>query len=117
MISELEFKKALKIVAAYKLQLEQDSTKRVIDSRRSINIQNEISEYAFRALSDYYLHEFEIVLERSDLKLMDVRLLSHINYEKLKAYRGFGKVKYDNFKKLMISLGILDIKDTTEIKN
>ena len=115
MISEFEFKKALKIVASYKLQVEQDLHKSTIANPRTINIQNEIPEYTFRALHYYYLEEFEIDLKKDDLKSMDVRLLTLINYDKLKKIRGFGIKKHYNFKNLMISHSILDEKYTSEI--
>ena len=76
MISEIEFKKALKIVASYKMQVEQDLHKSTIANRRTINIQNDIPEYTFRALNHYYIEEYEIVLKKDDLKSMDVRLLA-----------------------------------------
>ncbi len=117
MISEFEFKKALKIVASYKMQVEQDLHKSTIAYRRTINIQNDIPEYTFRALHYYCLEEFEIDLKKDDLKSMDIRLLGLINYDKLKKTRGFGKIKLYNFKKLLVSHSILDGKDTSEITN
>jgi len=117
MISEFEFKKALKIVASYKMQVEQDLHKSTIAHRRTINIQNDIPEYTFRALHYYYLEEFEIDLKKDDLKSMDVRFLALINYDKLKKIKGFGFKKQYNFKNLMISHSILDEKYTSKITN
>ena len=111
MISKLEFKKALKIVAAYKMQVEQDLHKSTIAYRRTINIQNDISEYTFRVLQLYYIEEYEIDLEKDNLKSMDVRLLACINYDKLKKIRGYALMNINNFKKLMISHSILAGKD------
>ena len=92
MISEFEFKKALKIVASYKMQVEQDLHKSTIANRRTINIQNDIPEYTFRALHYYYyLEEFEIALKKDDLKSMDIRLLGLINYDKLKKPEVLGR--------------------------
>ncbi len=39
---------------------------------------------------------------------MDVSLLAAINFKRLEAYRGFGKVRMQNFKKLMMSHSVLD---------
>jgi len=75
---------------------------------RKINIQNDISDTTFNVLQNYYLIEYKIVLEREDLCAMDIKLLAAINYNRLKWYRGFGKVRLFNFKKLMIFHSVLD---------
>jgi len=108
MISEFEFKKALKIIASYKMQLEKNLNETSNVKQRTINIVNDIPDCNFSALYHYYLEEYEIELKKEDLKSMDIRLLASINYDKLKKIRGFGRIKHYNFKKLMVSHSILD---------
>ena len=91
MNSELKIIKALKIIAELKLKLEKDLNKSANLNRKTINIQNDIPEYTFRALHHYYLEEFEIALKKDDLKSMDIRLLGLINYDKLKKPEVLGR--------------------------
>lgn len=59
-------------------------------------------------LQNYYLNEYNIVLEYQHLTAMKVGLLELINYKKLKRYRGFGKWRLYQLKKLMIAHSVID---------
>jgi len=107
LISDLEFENALQLIASYQLQLDENFKKKSIRSNRKIDIQHHLQEATFKALQNYYLHEYKIILKKEDLRAMDVDLLGSINYKKLQGYRGFGKVRLFNFKKLMISYSVL----------
>ncbi len=108
MIDKFDFENALKIIASYQLQFEYKLNKNSIGSARKIDIQDDISDTTFKPLQNYYWNEFKINLTKEDLSEMDTILLGKINYQKLQGYRGFGKVRLDNFKKLMISYLVLD---------
>lgn len=107
MISKLEFQKALRIVAAYQLQkrVKKDTLKS--KTNRKINIEPDISNSLFKALKNYYSNEFLIVIEKSDLKNMDVNLLEKIDYDKFSQYRGIGLISLSKFKKIMITNSII----------
>ncbi len=101
LIDDSEFEKALELIASYKLQLGKILEEKT-NGNRKINIQNDIWDGTFNVLRNYYLQEYQIVLEKKDLSAMDVDLLASINYKKLQGYRNFGKVRLDHFKKLMV---------------
>ena len=108
LITEFEFKNALGIITSYKLQLKQNLNNNAIRSSRKINIQKDIIASTFKTLQNYYWNEYNIELKEEDLSAMDVGLLAAINYKRIDAYRGFGKVRMHNFKKLMISHSVID---------
>lgn len=109
MITSLEFEAALKIISDYKIQLENNLNHKTASSEKTVNILNDIEdETTLRVLKNYYRSEFKIELKREDLSEMDFTLLASINYYKLEGFRGFGKVRLNNFKKLMVLHSVLD---------
>jgi hypothetical protein len=108
MISKSEFKKALRIIEAYQLQKRVNKDNLKSKPSRKINIEAEISNSLFCALKNYYRIEFSILIEKSDLKNMDVNLLEKIDYIKLSRYRGIGPILLSKFKKIMISNSIIN---------
>ena len=108
MITSLEFEIAIKLISDYKTQLEHDLNIIAKYSVRKINIQNELQKSTFKVLQKYYFHEYNIDLKNETLSNMDVSLLESINYEKLKGYRGLGRVRLYNFQKLLVSHSVLD---------
>lgn len=109
MITKIEFDTALKIISDYKIQLEDDLNENTTKSNKTVNIQNDIKDdITFRVLKNYYRREFKIELKSEHLSQMDFMLLASINYYELAGFRGFGKVRLNNFKKLMVLHSVLD---------
>ena len=107
MITDLEFEKALTIITSYQLQFDENFKRQTKGKTKKINIKDNVGVSTFRALQTYYLKEFNIELEREDLLALDVDLLKMINYDALQGYRGFGRLRLFNFKKLMVSHSII----------
>lgn len=108
MITGSEFEKALTTIATYRAQLEYNLNQYIKDNNREIDIQNDLKASTFVVLQKYYLNEYDIVLEYHHLTAMKVGLLELINYKKLEKYRGFGKRRLYDFRKLMISHSVID---------
>lgn len=107
-ISRLEFLNALKIVAAYKLQIRNKKENLIPNISKKIDIQAEVSDSLFKALKNYYCEEFSLVIERSDLKNMDYNLLEKIDYDRFRHYRGIGPVSLMKLKKIITSHKIIN---------
>ncbi|WP_426092440.1 hypothetical protein [Flavobacterium sp. DSR3-2] len=106
-INSLQFDEALKLIAAYKLQLMHELKENVLADNININIQNDVNEKTFNALKIYYQLYYKIELNWDDLAAMDISLLKSIDYKKLALVKGFGFISLFNFKELMISSSIL----------
>ena len=109
-ITSEEFDLALQIIAAYKLQIDQQ-LKDVLVSNQKINIQGDIKESAFRVLQQYYRVYYATKLQWEDLKDMDKDLLGNIDYDKMKLLKGYERMSLCKLKKLMIFHSILDKDD------
>jgi len=106
MVSSEEFDAALKIIAAYRMQLEEEIH---LNFRHpTIDLQQEISKSTFKALRYYYESEFDFKMEWSDLRNMDTQLLLDINFDKLSGIRGFGRIALYNFKQILVDKGVLN---------
>ncbi len=115
-ISSLEFDEALKLIAAYKFQLDNDLTDNFFIEGAIINIQNEINKKTFNGLQNYYQLYYNIDLEWDDLARMDASLLQSIDYDKMALGKGFGCVSLFNFKDLMVYHGVLKAEDLNTLK-
>jgi len=110
MITTIEFDNAVHIIQAYKLQLEKEvDLKEVVASVNMINIQTEVKGGTFKVLQDYYLDHYNFLLSKQDLAAMDPVFLSEINFETLLTYRGFGQMKLQRLKEILISKGIMSL--------
>ncbi len=107
MITSLEFDNAVKLISAYKLQLENEIIESGIVRKRLIDIKENITNVTFSALKKYYLVEYNIKLDWDDLKDMDVNLLAAIDFNKLSNASGFGLLSLFNFKKLLVIHSVL----------
>jgi hypothetical protein len=107
-ISRLEFLDALKIVAAYQLQIRNKKENLTPNISTKIDIEAEVSDSMFKALKYYYHDEFSLVIERSDLKNMDYNLLEKIDYDRLRHYRGMGPISLMKLKKIITSHKIIN---------
>lgn len=115
-ISSIEFDAALKIIVAYKLQIESDLTKNIFVDNRLINIQNAINEKTFNALKEYYQLYYSIDLKLDDLLAMETSFLKSIDYDKMALIKGFGFLSIANFKQLMVEHFILKPEDFNKLK-
>ncbi|RTZ02046.1 hypothetical protein EKL98_14010 [Flavobacterium bomense] len=113
-ISSLEFDEALKLIAAYKLQLMHELKENVLVD--NINIQNDVNEKTFKALKIYYQLYYKIELNWDDLAVMEISLLKSIDYNKMAFVKGFGFISLFNFKELMISCSILKEEEYCQLK-
>lgn len=111
MITSQEYDVALKVIADYKLQLD-NQLKEVLVKNQKINIQEDIKENTFRVLQQYYQLHYVKRLQWEDLKTMDRHLLETIDYDKIKLLKGFGHMSLFNLKKLMIAHSILDEEES-----
>ncbi len=112
MVSSEEFDAALKIIAAYRVQLEAEI--HVNFKFPTIDLQHEISRSTFKALRYYYDSEFDFQIEWTDLASMDVKLLLEINFDKLSGIRGFGRVALYNFKQILVDKGVLNVSSLSK---
>lgn len=115
-ISSLEFDIALKLIVAYKLQLEHELKENVLVKNRRINIQDDVNEKTFKALKIYYQLYYKIELNWDDLAVMEISLLKSIDYNKMAFVKGFGFISLFNFKELMISCSILKEEEYCQLK-
>jgi hypothetical protein len=90
MITSLQFDNALKIIVDYKLQLERGGENKLLAVY--VDIQDKISKNTFYTLQHYYSDILDKKLEWNDLKAMELEQLKTIDFNKLRAYRGFGKI-------------------------
>jgi len=112
MVSSEEFDAALKIIVAYRLQLEDEI--HLNFKHPTIDLQQEISKSTFKALRYYYESEFDFKIEWDDLRSMDSQLLLDINFDKLSGIRGFGRVALYNFKQLLVDKGVLNVSSLSK---
>jgi hypothetical protein len=105
MITLQEFDSALKLIANYRLQLQDQlegkENKNIYIPKRTINMQRNTKISLFNVLRNYYKHELGIELKWDDLKTMDIDILNNIDSHKLLRYRGFGIIALDKFNELM----------------
>ncbi|CAN1495343.1 hypothetical protein MCEGE10_00332 [Flavobacteriaceae bacterium] len=105
MITLQEFDGALKLIAKYRLQLQDQLENKEIKSDvirvRTIDMQRNTKISLFNVLRNYYKHELGIELKWDDLKTMDIDILNNIDNHKLLRYRGFGIIALDKFNELM----------------
>ena len=108
MITSVQFDAALKTISDYKIQLE---NKLIIERRErkfKIDIQKSIKINLFNVLRNYYNDEYNLVLRWDDLKVMDIKLLKEIDFNKLRRYRGFGAISANKFRKILVYHLILE---------
>jgi hypothetical protein len=108
MITSLQFDAALKTITDYKVQLERELHVESSVKPYKIDIQKSIKISLFNVLRNYYFDEHKIDLRWDDLRTMDLKLLQEINFNKLKRYRGFGKMASFKFQEILVSYLIID---------
>lgn len=116
MITSEQFDIALKVVVSYKTQLVMELEDALQIRPQRIDISGDLREKAFKALQTYYDLHYSIVIGRDDLAYMDRHLLAGIDYNKMRYIKGFGRSAVYNFKKVMLSHGILDDLDYSVIR-
>lgn len=97
MITSQEFDKALKIISEYKSQLDNDLIS-INPKPVFVNIQNKISDRTFFILQHYFNDYLGKILERKDLRSMDLATLKNLDLMQLRRYRGFGKIAEERLK-------------------
>lgn len=110
MITSKEFELAIKIIAAYKLQMD-NTLKEILQNNEIINLQDNIRESQFRILQKYYRIHYNRKLSWEDLKAMERSSLENIDFDKMKLIKGCGPIFLFNFKKLLLSHSILKEED------
>ncbi|GIZ10063.1 hypothetical protein [Flavobacterium sp. UMI-01] len=110
MITSKEFELAIKIIAEYKLQMD-NQLKEILHTTEKINIQEDMRGGMFRVLQKYYKAHYDIKLCWEDLKTMERSLLEKIDFDKMKLIKGCGRISLFNFKKLMVSHSVLKEED------
>jgi hypothetical protein len=101
-ITTEEFDLAIRQIANYEFQLDEQLKADVLARNQKINIQGNIKERTFRVLQKYYRQYYAMSLQWEDLKAMDRHLLETIDYDKMKLLKGYKRMSLFNFKKLMI---------------
>lgn len=107
MITSLQFDAALKTITDYKVQLEMELHVESSVKQYKIDIQKSIKISLFNILRNYYFDEHKIDLRWDDLRAMDIKLLQQINFNKLKRYRGFGKMTSFKFHEILVDYLII----------
>lgn len=109
MISKKEIdKEMISIVQNDLLQVAEIITDTIID------IEKHVKNSTFFTLQYYFKDELNLQLEFNDLKKMDAKLLSSIDYKKMRRYRGFGKNAELRFKQILESHSIYSFKKTKQ---
>ncbi len=120
MITLQEFDGALKLIAKYRLQLQDQLENKEIKSDvirvRTIDMQRNTKISLFNVLRNYYKHELGIELKWDDLKTMDINILNNIDNHKLLRYRGFGIIALDKFNELMKLYNLQVITENENLK-
>ena len=120
MITLQEFDGALKLIAKYRLQLQDQLENKEIKSDvirvRTIDMQRNTKISLFNVLRNYYKHELGIELKWDDLKTMDIDILNNIDNHKLLRYRGFGIIALDKFNELMKLYNLQVITENENLK-
>jgi hypothetical protein len=105
MITSQEFDSALKVIMEYKLQLENSALKSKT-SKNYMNIEKVISDKTFTILQSYFKETYNENIERHSLKKMNLDKMRVIDFNKLREYRGFGKVSENKLKEAIHSVDI-----------
>jgi hypothetical protein len=120
MITLQEFDCALKLIANYRLQLQDQLENKEIKGdvirTRTIDMQRNTKISLFNVLRNYYNHELGIELKWDDLKTMDIDILNNIDNHKLLRYRGFGIIALDKFNELMKLYNLQVITENENLK-
>jgi len=120
MITLQEFDGALKLIANYRLQLQDQLENKEIKGdvirTRTIDMQRNTKISLFNVLRNYYNHELGIELKWDDLKTMDIDILNNIDNHKLLRYRGFGIIALDKFNELMKLYNLQVITENENLK-
>ena len=97
MITSKDFDEALRIISEYKYQLDNELIS-IKPKPVFVNIQYKISERTFLNLQHYFNDHLGKLLERKDLKSLDLETLKNIDFMKIRNYRGFGKTAEERLK-------------------
>jgi len=97
MITSKDFDEALKIIFEYKYQLDNESIS-IKPKPVFVNIEYKISDRTFFILQHYFNQHLGMLLERKDLRSMDLETLKNIDFMKIRNYRGFGKTAEERLK-------------------
>ncbi len=102
MITYEQFDNALKVIVAYKTQVESKNLNTKLNTTY-VDIQKYISKNTFFILRNYYEEQFNEHIDWNSLKQMDLEKLMLIDYSILRNYRGFGKSSENKRKKVIFS--------------
>lgn len=100
MITSEQFDNALKIIVAYKTQVESKNFNYKLNTTY-VNIQKNISVKTFLILQTYYEEVFNETIDWNSLTQMELDKLIQIDYSILRNYRGFGKSSENKLKKVI----------------
>lgn len=100
MITSEQFDEALKVIVAYKTQIESKNLTTKLNSSY-VDIQKNISVKTFLILQTYYQEIFNETIDWNSLKQMELEKLMLIDYSILRNYRGFGKAAENKLKKVI----------------
>lgn len=103
MITSEQFDNALKVIVAYKTQVESKNLNTKLNTTY-VDIQKYISKNTFFILRNYYEEQFNEHIDWNSLKKMDLEKLERIDLTLLRTYRGFGKISENKLKKLIVSI-------------
>lgn len=103
MITYEQFDNALKVIVAYKTQVESKNLNTKLNTTY-VDIQKYISKNTFFILRNYYEEQFNEHIDWNSLKKMDLEKLERIDLTLLRTYRRFGKISENKLKKLFVSI-------------